>query len=213
MTVSERDELAHADAATEEWTFSWWDARSLVGGYTSYRLRRDASSWYCWGWWRDGHPLLHIVEFDIPRRADPMIAKAEAMWAEYTCEAPMEQWTFGNETHAVELDDPAEALGRVHGTVVPIASDIEWYAEGAATDIADGYLQHGVVLGEVETVDGRIVIDETRSIRTHRWSSNELSAAWMPEARAHLGPRIPFAYPNGTSLDLVMTPDGWCRRD
>lgn len=212
MAISDRDELAHPLATVEEWTFSWWNADDLTGGHTSYRLRRGASSWYCWGWWRDGHPLLHIVEFDIPRRSNPMIAKSEAMWAEFTCESPLEQWTLGNETHAVELDDPEEALGRVHGRVVPIASDIEWYADGDVAEIPHGYAQQGVVLGEVETIDGRVAIDETRSVRTHRWSSTDLSTDPWPLARAHLGPRIPFGYPDGTSLDLVMTPDGWSRR-
>ena len=44
-----------------------------------------------------------------------MIAKAQAMWAEHVCEAPFEQWTLGNETYAVALDDPDEGLGRAYG--------------------------------------------------------------------------------------------------
>jgi len=212
MTVSDRDERAHSDALEEEWSFAWWDATVASGGYTSYRLRRGASSWYCWGWWRRDRPLMHVVEFDIPRRADPMIAKAEAMWAEYTCESPLEQWTIGNETHAVELDDPQEALGRVHGTLVPMASDLEWYATATSEPMPGGYRQRGVLLGEVETRDGRITIDECDSVRTHRWSPEPLSVDPFDVVLAHLDARIPFRFPDGSVLDLVATPDGWARR-
>jgi hypothetical protein len=212
MAVSDRDEQAHSDALEEEWSFAWWDHSIMSGGYTSYRLRRGATSWYCWGWWRHDRPLMHVVEFDIPRRSDPMIAKAEAMWAEYTCESPMEQWTIGNETHAVELDDPDEALGRVHGTLVPMASDLEWYATESAREITDGYGQRGVLLGDVETVDGRVAIAECAAIRTHRWSTGRLSIDPFDVALARLDARIPFRFPDGSVLDLVATPDGWARR-
>jgi hypothetical protein len=155
---------------------------------------------------------MHVVEFDIPRRADPMIAKAEAMWAEYTCESPMNQWTIGNETHAVELDDPEEALGRVHGTLVPMASDLEWYATGATVEIPDGYRQQGVLLGDVETIDGRVEIAECSSARTHRWTTTSLSIDPFDVALAHVEARLPFRFPDGSVLDLVATPNGWARR-
>lgn len=155
---------------------------------------------------------MHVVEFDIPRRSDPMIAKAEAMWAEYTCESPLEQWTIGNETHAVELDDPQEALGRVHGTLVPMASDLEWYATATAEPMPGGYRHRGVLLGEVETRDGRITIDECDSVRTHRWSMEPLSVDPFDVVLAHLDARIPFRFPDGSVLDLVATPEGWARR-
>lgn len=155
---------------------------------------------------------MHVVEFDIPRRADPMIAKAEAMWAEYTCESPMEQWTIGNETHAVELDDPEEALGRVRGTLVPMASDLEWYATDPVRPIADGYRQRGVLLGDVETVDGPVEIAECAAVRTHRWSTGTLPVDPFDVVLAHLEARMPFRFPDGSVLDLVATPEGWARR-
>jgi hypothetical protein len=212
MSFSDRDEEAHPDSLVEEWSFAWWDSSIESGGYTSYRLRSGAPSWYCWGWWRRGRPLVHIVEFDIPRRSNPMIAKSEAFWAEYTCESPMSQWTIGNETHAVELDDPSEALGRVRGTLVPLASDLEWYATEATREMEHGYRQEGVLLGDVETVDGRVAITECSARRTHRWSIESLPVDPFDVAVAHLEARIPFRFPDGSALDLVATPDGWARR-
>ena len=157
-------------------------------------------------------PLLHVTEFDIARRADPMIAKAQAMWAEYTCEAPFEQWTVGNETYAVLLDDPAAALGRAYGEAVPVASDIEWYATGAPSAIVDGYEQVGVAHGQVELAAGTIEFAELPAHRTHRWTAGPLGPWEPPVALAHLRHRAPFAFPDGTSVDLVLTASGWRSR-
>ena len=145
-----------------------------------------------------------------------MIAKAEAFWAEYTCEHPFEQWTVGNETYAVELDDPDEALGRAYGQAVPIASDLEWYATERATEIPHGYSQTGVIMGDIETVSGVLVVPETHSVRTHRWTTDELPPLFEANAVAHLGRRVAFRFDDDTrpdsKLDLVLTPDGWQSR-
>jgi hypothetical protein len=203
------DELAHPTSVCEEWTFSWWSTSGDIAGYTSYRLIGRSQAWYCWALWRRHRPLLHITEFDIPRRSNPMIAKAEAMWAEFTCDAPFEQWTLGNETYAVELDDPQEALGRAYGRAVPIASDLEWYATGEITQHPKGYEQSGRLLGTVETIEGSLALEDLLAHRTHRWSATgDLPEVQADRVVAHLGPRLPFVFPDGTVRDLVLTPDG-----
>jgi hypothetical protein len=215
------DERLHAGAVQEEWTFSFWAPDGSIAGFTSYRLVGATDAWYCWALARHGHSLLHVTEFDIPRRSDPMIAKAQAMWSEYTCEAPFEQWTVGNETYAVGLDDPEEALGRVYGEAVPIASDIEWYATGDPLPLernsgdahVSGYQQAGVVHGAVELLGGGIDLEELPAHRTHRWSfERALDPLPLPTAVAHLGVRAPFRLPDDSVLDLVLTSDGWRRR-
>lgn len=138
-----------------------------------------------------------------------MIAKANALWAEYTCDAPFEQWTLGNETYAVELDDPAEALGRAYGRAVPIASDLEWFATADAVSIPDGYRQSGRLLGTVETDGGPVELEGLLADRTHRWiASGTLGEISNPSVKAHLGPRLPFVFPDGTVRDLCLTPMG-----
>lgn len=207
------DERPHPGANVEEWTFEWWAADGSVAGVTGYRLVGPSSAWYWWGLVRSDLPLLHVTEFDIPRRHDPMIAKAPAMWAEYTCESPFEQWTVGNETYAVLLDDPSDALGRAYGEAVPIASDLEWYATTEATGIDGGYEQSGVVHGTVELVGGSIELTELRAHRTHRWTSAIALSPWRPPpAFAHLGHRAAFGFPDGSHVDLVLTVDGWRSR-
>ncbi len=224
------DERPHPGAFHEEWTWSFWAPDASLGGFVSYRLVGTSNAWYTWALVRAGHPLLHVTEWDIPRRSDPMLAKAQAMWAEFVCEAPFEQWTVGNETYAVELDDPGEALGRAYGTAVPIASDIEWYAVTPATSItaighatgiepagpiestADGYGQAGVVHGSVELTDGAVDFAELAAMRTHRWSSSALPPLVMPRALAHVGLRSPIRYPDESVLDVVLTASGWRSR-
>lgn len=153
--------------------------------------------------------MMHVAEFDIPRRNDPMIAKANAMWAEFTCDAPFEQWTLGNETYAVELDDPADGLGRAYGRAVPIASDLEWYSTSEPMPIPDGYVQAGRLLGSIETVDGPLEVADLSASRTHRWSlAGPLLELPTRTVTAHLGPRLAFAFPDGTVRDLYLTPDG-----
>ncbi len=206
------DERPHNDAQHEEWTWSFWAPDGSLGGFVSYRLVGAANAWYTWALARAGLPLLHVTEWDIPRRADPMLAKAQAMWAEFVCEAPFEQWTVGNETYAVELDDPADALGRAYGTAVPIASDIEWYATAQPTPIPCGYQQLGVVHGAIELTAGPVEFAELPAARTHRWSTAPLPVLSVARAYAHVGLRSPIRYPDGSVLDLVLTSTGWRTR-
>ena len=197
----------------EEWTFSWWSVDASLAGFTMYRLFGRRRAWYCWGLSRSDEPLVQVVECGITPRSDPMIAKAEAFWAEYTCESPFEQWTVGNETYAVELDDPAEGLGRAYGEAVPIASDLEWYATERAVTIPFGYSQTGVLMGDIETVKGVLTVPEMRSVRTHRWTAGTALPTLFDSAGvAHLGRRVTFRFEDETVLDLVLTPEGWKRR-
>lgn len=210
------DESWHSAAAVEEWTFSWWMPDASLAGWTMYRLFASNRIWYCFGLIRPGAPLLHVAEFDIARRPDPMIAKAESLWAEFVCDAPFEQWTLGNETYAVELDDAAEGLGRAYGRAVPIASDLEWYASGSVRAMPSGYQQDGVVLGVIETDSGPLDIAEVSAHRTHRWSDGALTPA-LPMAEfgddtSKTDRRLAFRFPDDTIWDAVATPLGWVRR-
>ena len=181
-----------------------------------YRLFASNRIWYCFGFIRQDAPLLHVAEFDIVRRPDPMIAKADSLWAEFMCDAPFEQWTLGSETYAVELDDPAEGLGRAYGRAVPIASDLEWYANGPVTEIESGYEQFGVMLGMVETEHGPFEIHEVSAYRTHRWTSGALAPGGIATAKdlgSDVSPgqvrRLAFRFPDDTVWDADVTSQGW----
>lgn len=222
------------DGTVEEWVFAAWTADAQLGVISGHRIV-GLTAWYWAALARPGLPLLHITDFDVPVRTDPFIVKGEAMWAEHFCDDPMKQWSVGNETYASALDDPDDAFGRAYGIPTPIAFDLEWYATGSpaslAVDDGAGYEQQGVVHGALEVLgEPRIELEEVPAHRWHRWvepalEANGRLAAGEPAAAslgmgpipvdtaaAHSGVRAPFAFPNGASIDLVLTPSGWRRR-
>jgi hypothetical protein len=209
----ERDEQPHPAAAVEEWVFTCWDPDGSIGLLSGYRLdrtRRDAG-WYWAAVAGAGRPLLHVAEWSVPARTDPLLVKAPGLWAEHTCDAPMRQWTVANETYATALDDPDEALRRAYGVPTAVAFDLEWYATAPATPIGDGYAQDGVVHAVVELAGGPLHLTEVPARRWHRWG-DALGPVDVPPAYAHTGRRAPFAFPDGTTTDWVLTPDGWRSR-
>ena len=94
--------------------------------------RGGDGGWYWAALVGAGRPLLHVEEWAVPARADPLLVKAPGLWAEHTCDEPMRQWTVANETYATALDDPDDALGRAYGVPSAVAFDLEWYATSAA---------------------------------------------------------------------------------
>lgn len=209
------DELRHEDAAVEEWWFSCWSPDGALGLASGWRIVGSVG-WYWASLARRGLPLVHMTEWSVPRRADPLIAKAPEMWAELDCVAPFDQWTVGNELYAIALDDPDAALGREHGDLTPFAMDLEWYATAQARVPAGRraesvYVQDGVVHGRIELAEGPTDLVEVPARRWHRWGST-LGAPPLDEVTAHLGLRAPTRFPDGTVTDLVLSPSGWARR-
>jgi hypothetical protein len=169
-------------------------------------------AWYWSAVVAAGRPLLHLAEWDVVVRADPFVVKAPEMWAEHHCVDPYQQWSIGNEAYFVALDDAGDALGRAYGTPTPTAMDLEWYATGAPTAIANGFEQPGTVHGRIELA-GPEQIDLTE-VPAWRWRRSAVSLApiELAEVAAHTGLRAPFAFPDGTRSDWVLTRSGWRSR-
>jgi hypothetical protein len=209
----------HPDAAVEEWVFAAWRADASLGLVSGHRIL-GRTAWYWAALARAGQPLLHITDFEVPVRSDPFIVKGEALWAEHFRDAPMAQWSVGNETYAAALDDPDDALGRAYGTPTPIAFDLEWYATASPSTLSDtdteGYQQDGVVHGAIDVHgEPRLELAEIPARRWHRWTTGDaidLTPVPLPPTVAHTGVRAPFAFPDGSVSDLVLTAGGWVRR-
>ena len=120
----------------------------------------------------------------------------------------MQQWTVANETYAVALEDPGEALGRAYGAPSAVAFDLEWYATEGPTPIDAGFTQRGVVHGIIELPGGALRLEEEPAQRWRRWA-DRLVPLPLPPAYAHTGTRTAFAFPDGSFADWVLTPDGW----
>jgi hypothetical protein len=215
----------HTEAPIEEWVFAAWTSDARLGLISGHRIV-GRTAWYWASLAREGRPLLHITDFDVPVRSDPFIVKGEALWAEHHCDAAMEQWSVGNETYASSIDDPNDALGRAYGDPTPIAFDLEWYATAAATSLVShdetaeqyeqaGYEQAGVVHGVIDVLgESRLELREIPAYRWHRWTTigDHLAPVALPSVTAHTGVRSPFAFPDGTTSDLVLTVSGWALR-
>jgi hypothetical protein len=206
------DEGRHEGAAVEEWTFSFWTTDGSVGGIVLLRLiPAERAAWYWSALARAGEALLHVADWDVRAPKTGLAIRSHGLWADHICEAPFEQWTIANEAYAVALDDPEDALDRAYGSAAPLALDLEWYASAPASASDRGYAQPGEVHGVAELASGRLALDRASARRTHRWGDVLGPVATEP-AVAHLGPRAPVAFPDGSVLDLVLTPDGWRRR-
>lgn len=206
------DESPHPEATVEEWVISVWAPTAdmgLVHGFRRFPSQRRGWQWSAFA--RVGHPLLHVGEWEVPLRAAPLVAKASQLWGEWICDAPFEQWTIGMETYAAALDDAGDALGRAYGSPEPIAWDLEWYAVSAPEAVDTGYRQLGVVHGLVELRQGPLTLTEVPSWRWHRWG-DALAPIVLERAAAHVGLRAPFAFPDGTIADWVLTAEGWRSR-
>ena len=206
--LDERHDLPHPDAAVEEWVFTCWLPDASAGLVTGYRRHVGGSGWYWAALARRGEPLLHVTEWEVPSRHDPLLAKAHGLWAEHVCETPMQQWTVANETYATALDDPEDALGRAFGMPSALAVDLEWYATAPPVPGDDGFRQDGVGHGVVELAGGPLHLTEAPARRWRRWGP-QLGPLPLPPAYAHTGLRAPFAFPDETVADWVLTPDGW----
>ena len=212
MTFGPTDERPH-EGFVDEWVFAAWRSDGSAGVVSGHRLigRR---AWYWAALVEHGFPMLHLAEWDVAVRVDPFVVKAPEMWAEHHCDAPFEQWSIGNEAHFVALDDAGEGLGRAYGDLVPMATDIEWYATSPPEAIADGFVQDGVAHGLVELL-GRPDVEfvEVPARRWRRWTSTDvLAPVELPVVRAHTGLRAAFAFADGSVADWVLTPDGWRSR-
>jgi len=204
------DEMPH-DGLVDEWVFAAWRPDGTAGLVSGHRLL-GRRSWYWAALVEEGHPLLHLTEWDVVVRSDPFVVKAPEMWAEHHCDAPLEQWSIGNEAHFAALDDADEGLGRAYGVPTPMATDVEWYATGTPSAIDDGYEQPGVAHGLVELLDRPDVeLVEAPAHRWRRWG-RQLGPLVLPAVLAHTGLRAPFAFPDGSIADWVLTAGGWRTR-
>ena len=76
--------------------------------------------------------------------------------------------------------------------------------------------QSGVAHGVVDVAGrGRLELVEVAAHRWHRWTSDPagFGPVVLPTVVAHTNVRTSFAFPDGSTTDLVVTPDGWRERD
>jgi hypothetical protein len=154
----------------ETWSFDFISEDAGLAGLASLSIvpgRRAAEYWAVLV--GDGVPLMVVRDGEVePPRGPGLELRGEGLWADHTCETPLEHWTVGLEAFAVAFDDPAEALGRERGDRVPLGFDLEWEAEEPAWPAPGGYRQPSFVSGDVLVGAERIGV-EVPGFRSHWW--------------------------------------------
>jgi hypothetical protein len=209
------DEGRHPPGTGRWWQESWWfDVFAPDGSFGACTwltlLPHQRRAWYWCALVRDGEPLLHVADLDVPWSGSGLTVRSTALWAEHLCEAPFVQWTVANETYAVALDTPDEALGRGYGSQQPIACDFEWYAAGDAVATGDGYTQRGEVYGVIELAGGPLTT-ETPASRGHTWGELDWTRPRGEPVAGHRAPVRLDVDGVGVALEQVLTAQGWHR--
>jgi hypothetical protein len=188
----------------ESYSFDFAAPDGSMGGYVRLGLRPgDGVAWYWAAFVSDGtgpHPPLVLVrDHDVPLpRGRTLEVRASGLWADHTCETPLEHWTVGVEAFGVALDDPREAFAGERGDRCPLGLDLEWEASGpprpARPGDHGGYEQPCTVHGEVLVGSERLEID-CAGWRTHRWGDCDW---WSGD---------PWSWAGGTT-DVDVVADG-----
>ncbi len=173
------DEGRHLPGTGRQWEESYgfdFAARDgSVGGYVRLGLRPgEGGAWYWAAVVGPDRPLVLVRDHDVPLpRGRSLEVRTSGLWADHTCETPLEHWTVGVEAFGVALDDPREAFGGERGDLCPLGMDLEWESDddarpGAGAGAVAGYEQSCSVHGEVLVGAERLEIDGV-GWRTHRW--------------------------------------------
>jgi len=195
------DEGRHQAGAGPHWeesfAFDFAASDGSVGGYVRLGFRpAERVAWY-WaafvstssGRAGRGHPhpaLVLVRDHDVPLpRGRTLEVRTSGLWADHTCETPLEHWTVGVEAFGVALDDPREAFRGERGDLCPLGFDLEWEAtEPARPGDEQGYDQgYDQGYGQACTVHGEVLVGTERleldgvGWRCHRWGNRDW---WAP---------------------------------
>jgi hypothetical protein len=190
VTTPPADERRHSpgpDAGWEEsWYFDFVSGDGDLGGFVRLVLRPgEVRAWY-WAYLVGrGRAVVAVRDHDVELPRGPALeVRSAGLWAEVTCETPLDHWSMGLEAFGVALDDPTEAWRGERGDPVALGLDMEWEATGRPGAVPGGYAQPSVVHGEVLVGSERLDVDG-RGWRTHLWGVPGPSLArWW--AGAHL---------------------------
>lgn len=175
--IGPADERRHPVGEGELWGESWYfdfvTPDASLGGYV--RLGLYPNKGVAW-WWatfvRPDAPTVLVRDHEVPLPSGSALeVRAEGLWAEITCETPLEHWSIGMEAFGVALDDPADAYRGERGIRTPFGIDLEWEAAALPYEYPEPmtrYEQPCMVHGEVLIGNDRHAVDAVGE-RDHSW--------------------------------------------
>jgi len=155
-------------------------------------------------------PLLSVVDVEQGMPARGLRLRNGNLWVDHVCDEPLRQWTVMNETYAVALDRPGEALGRAYGEPTPVAFDLEWYADRDPVAVEPaGYRIDGRVHGLIELRDGAVELDDVPGCHEHRWGRWPFPAPAGPRPAGLEAPALLVGPDGSLPWWSVLGADGW----
>ncbi|MDG2113625.1 MAG: hypothetical protein P8N02_13545 [Actinomycetota bacterium] len=153
------DDLPHGGAegdGVETWQFEGYDTATGLGvwvefGWSAHRR----SGWYVAVLSAFDGPVVLVVDpaLSLAELTPSLEFRAEGIWAQHVCEAPLDHWTLGLEAFGVTLDDPADGAAEQWGTRTAVGLDLEWEAVQPAAADDGGFGQECMVSGEILIAD------------------------------------------------------------
>ena len=172
----------------ESWDFDFVTTDGELAGFVRLALRpNERQAWY-WAYLAGpGRDLVVVRDHEVELPRDRTLeVRGPGLWAQVTCEVPLDHWSMGLEASGVALDDPTESWRGERGLPVPLGLDLEWEVTAAAAPLAgpDGYGQPSTVHGDVLLGSATLPVDGT-GWRSHAWGPSPWSDGWW-RATAHL---------------------------
>lgn len=196
--ASAGDERPHTPGPEPLWSESWYfdfaSASGDLGGYV--RIGRYPNLGVCWYWAclvGADRRLVTVIDHAVPlpRVASSLEIRTDGLWADHTCEAPLDHWSLGLEAFGVALDDPRDAYGDLRGDRTPLGFDLEWETAGAVFPWPEGMDRYEVpcrVHGEILVADETIDFDGWGQ-RDHSWGVRDWwTPSWCWSAFRVFGP-------------------------
>jgi len=186
----------------ESWSFQFTAAAGHLAGAVALRLRpAERRAW----WWTHvvgpDRALVAVREHDLALPRHPGLElRGSGLWAELTCEIPLDHWSVGLEAFGLAFDDPARALGDERGDPVAVGLDLGWEGTGPCRSRGGGpaYAQPCEVHGQVLVGSERHDVDGLGT-RAHRWGRRH----WWRES----GAAVAGVLDDGTWLDTRLGVD------
>jgi len=179
MSIALADERPHA-GALETWSLAFVGEDGFAGRVAT-TVAGETTQVSVMVLHADAGPI--IARDALPSRAEPFELRGDGIWVNQWCETPFEHWTYGLEAFGVQLDRPQDAFEGELGTRVAVGWDLEWETGGAPFDLGAGYVQPGIVHGEVLIGSDAITFDGF-GVRSHHWGTDAPGPAmWWHDER------------------------------
>ncbi len=162
---------------SESWYFDFFQADGSLGGWVRIGLCHNlGAAWYHAYVVGPGRPILAVQDLEAPLpKPGSLEVRTHGLWADHTCETPLEHFTIANETHALSVDDPVALYAREpRGDQVPVGLDLEFETDGSPHHYlyTTRYEIPCRVHGEVLIGDERIELDGWGQ-RDHSWGERD----------------------------------------